>query len=591
MPLQDAVDNSLLGLSVAFAHRSISSHHKLLCAAALACKAWNVAVQQCRACNTVITINTTAPLPWFCSFARWLPKHAPLVKSITSNDSNSCCVEYEVYGLDWQSHLEAAQQILQQALQLAAAPALVAARLSAAAVAGHSAAPPAPQQQLQGLQLVSFDSDWLVAPAVLAALPAHSLTSLNLDLDFTAAKTPVGLGVNGMAVAAALARLSSLQHLCLGSGLGFVISRDVTAACCASIAQLSQLRSLSLHGFWQHAEEPLQQLLSQPLQLQELKLELMLVRKWQSALDMTALSRLTMFSSSSWLSSGFVFPAQLQELSVWRCSSASTFAAAVAPLQQLTWLQLDATFKDVQALAQLSELEALQDLSLSYEVDQDAAITAAVTAAAWPQLSALRSPSVDFERPISSRQMAALLAGLAAATSLEHLTLSRFKVYEDGHEDEDLDWDELDAVTLPAAICGSLTGLTRLRHLSLFNSFLVLDDALALTALTGLTGLNLQGVHAGVTDVVATALACSLRQLRDLNLSACQLGDAVCLAAIGQLTQLTKLTLWAVEGVTERGLSLLTNLSCLQQLEVKTGDELTAEALDRFWAGLRSTQQ
>jgi hypothetical protein len=190
--------------------------------------------------------------------------------------------------------------------------------------------------------------------------------------------------------------------------------------------------------------------------------------------------------------------------------------------------------------------------------------------------------------------MAALLAGLAAATSLEHLTLSRFKVCEYGPEDDEaldedevFEWDEL--ATSPAAICASLTGLTRLSHLSLFNSFLVLDDALALTALTGLTGLNLQGVHAGVTDVVATALACSLWQLQDLNLSASQLGDAVCLAVIGQLTQLSKLTLWAVEGVTERGLSLLTNLSCLQQLEVKTGDELTAEALDRFWAALQST--
>jgi hypothetical protein len=73
--------------------------------------------------------------------------------------------------------------------------------------------------------------------------------------------------------------------------------------------------------------------------------------------------------------------------------------AAVAPLQQLTWLQLDVQFKDVQALAQLSELEALQDLSLSYEDGENTAITAAVTAAAWPQLSALRSLTVDCERP------------------------------------------------------------------------------------------------------------------------------------------------------------------------------------------------
>jgi hypothetical protein len=62
----------------------------------------------------------------------------------------------------------------------------------------------------------------------------------------------------------------------------------------------------------------------------------------------------------------------------------------------------------------------------------------------------------------------------------------------------------------------------------------------------------------------------------------------VCLAAIGQLAQLSSLDVRSVGGgVTERGLSLLTNLSSLQTLEVDTDDELTAEALDRFWAALR----
>jgi hypothetical protein len=365
--------------------------------------------------------------------------------------------------------MQAAQQILQQALQLAAAPASAAMGPAAVAVAYTAAAQP--PQQLQGLQLASFYSDWLVAPAVLAALPAHSLTCLSLDVQFAAAgpsvPAPAGLAVNGMAVAAALARLSSLQHLCLGSGNGTVISRDVTAACCASIAQLSQLRSLYLYGLWQHAEEPLQQLLLQPLQLQELRLELMLTLNWQGpALDVAALTQLTMFTSGSWLPPGIMFPTQLQELRVWKCSSAGTFAAAVAPLQQLTWLELDVQFQDVQVLAQLSELEALQHLSLSYEDHTDSAITAAVTATAWPQLSALRSLSIDCERPLSNQQMAALLAGVSAATSLEHLELRRFKVWEDGAEDEDLDWDDPDAMTAPVAICGSLTGLTRLSHLS-----------------------------------------------------------------------------------------------------------------------------
>jgi hypothetical protein len=80
MPLQAAADQSLLALSVALAHPAISADPSLLCAVAHACKAWRHAVQQCSTCNTVIVINSDATLPWLCSFARWLPQHARLVK-------------------------------------------------------------------------------------------------------------------------------------------------------------------------------------------------------------------------------------------------------------------------------------------------------------------------------------------------------------------------------------------------------------------------------------------------------------------------------------------------------------------------------
>jgi hypothetical protein len=192
-------------------------------------------VQQCSACNISVTIKPTASLPWLCSFARWLPKHAPLVKKIITYDRGTCLQQVRQHGLDWQSHMEAARQILQQALQLAAAPAPAATTLPIAAAVGSTPIPQQQQQQQQqGLRLASFDSDWLVAPAVLAALPAHSLTSLNLDLKYAAAElhmasVPAGLAVAGTAVAEALARLSSLQHLSLGTHCG--VSRDVSAAC------------------------------------------------------------------------------------------------------------------------------------------------------------------------------------------------------------------------------------------------------------------------------------------------------------------------------------------------------------------------
>jgi hypothetical protein len=112
-------------------------------------------------------------------------------------------------------------------------------------------------------------------------------------------------------------------------------------------------------------------------------------------------------------------------------------------------------------------------------------------------------------------------------------------------------------------------------------------DARALTALTGLTRLVLRGLGSGVGDVAATALACSLRQLRHLDLHSCDLGGMVCLAAIGQLTQLTALHLFGNEGVTREGLMLLTGLKRLQQLGVCRNEEVTDAAVEEFWAAVR----
>ena len=82
------------------------------------------------------------------------------------------------------------------------------------------------------------------------------------------------------------------------------------------------------------------------------------------------------------------------------------------------------------------------------------------------------------------------------------------------------------------------------------SSRLVPGDALALSALTGLTRLVLAGVGDGVGDVAAAAVAHSCRQLRQLDLSECSMGSAACLAEIGRLTQLTQLQLQSNVGVT-----------------------------------------
>jgi hypothetical protein len=112
---------------------------------------------------------------------------------------------------------------------------------------------------------------------------------------------------------------------------------------------------------------------------------------------------------------------------------------------------------------------------------------------------------------------------------------------------------------------------------------LVPGDAQALSTLTGLTHLVLDGLHQGADDVATTALACSLKQLRHLDLRGCRLGSMSCLAAIGQLRQLTELHLDGNE-LTKRGLMLLTGLSRLQQLGVSCSKEVTPGVLGRFWA-------
>jgi hypothetical protein len=130
---------------------------------------------------------------------------------------------------------------------------------------------------------------------------------------------------------------------------------------------------------------------------------------------------------------------------------------------------------------------------------------------------------------------------------------------------------------------------------------LLRGDALALTALTRLTRLDLSSARHGVGTAVATALACSLQQLQVLDLSYCslQLGSAeglACLEAIGRLKQLTWLSLSGNEGLTQHGLMQLTGLSRLEHVACDDHHynldvaQMTDEALTAFWAALHALQ-
>jgi hypothetical protein len=160
----------------------------------------------------VVTLKPAATLLQLCSFMQWLVKHAPLVKSITA--IYSCWTsQFTVHGLPWEQYVAAAQQLLQQALQLAASQAATIPAAAARILASSTSQQQQQQQQQRrphGLRLSSFTSNCLVTPDTLAALPAHSLTHLDVELVHSKA-------LDGAVMAAALAQLSSLQHLSLSN--------------------------------------------------------------------------------------------------------------------------------------------------------------------------------------------------------------------------------------------------------------------------------------------------------------------------------------------------------------------------------------
>jgi hypothetical protein len=278
------------------------------------------------------------------------------------------------------------------------------------------------------------------------------------------------------------------------------------------------------------------------------------------------------------LQEGLTLPAQLQELQLDLQQWQLHLLSAVMPLQQLQRLRLHQGFLDQQPLLQLAQLPALQHLALQYSET----VVVRHSVASWAKLPQLRELHISYECILDSvlwpEDMAGILDAIAACSNLTKLLLAAWQ--HSGIDDD----DERYAV----AACGKLAAVKTLKDLCLDeSSLLTAGDARALTALTGLTRLVLGGLGDGVGDVAATALACSLRQLRHLDLQSCELGDMVCLAGIGQLTQLTALQLEGNDGLTREGLMLLTGLTSLQELGVSDIEGVTDADVEEYWAALR----
>jgi hypothetical protein len=179
---------------------------------------------------------------------------------------------------------------------------------------------------------------------------------------------------------------------------------------------------------------------------------------------------------------------------------------------------------------------------------------------------------------LSKQEWQTIIEGVAASTNLTSLQLEAGWWDTEGEDAEDYYGE-------PVAVCAKLAGLQKLKHLGFEDgSTLAPGDALALTALTGLTSLVLARVGSGVGDEAAAAIAGSCTQLCHLDLRDC---DLECLTNIRNLTQLTQLQLRGNAALTQQELMLLTRLTQLQQLGFDRTADIADGVMDSFWAAVR----
>jgi hypothetical protein len=544
-------------------------------------------VQQCAAHNVAVELNTLARRSHLQGFSQWLRKHACFVSSIKADVPNwKFLTRAGVFeSLDpeqWRSHFQVMEEMLLQALQLAAEPANTDVLPSSAAAAA------VPEQQ--GLQFSSF-STGLPGADLLAALPAHSLTKLELNYADNSA-------VDCSALSAALARLSNLRQLSITADH----DNQLSGSCLSDVQQLSCLTSFKLACEWSEFHKHLQTILDAP-QLQQLQqLDLIdLGFPVFGGLVLSRLMQLTELGVDELVSMGdhIQLPLQLQRLQLGPCDGPSSYTK-ILQLKQLQHLSLQVSDDSSDQLLQVGQLPALEHLALLYHEPEVAAAAAPV----WPRLKQLRVLQLDLDDDsISSRQLAVMLDGVAACSGVTKLMVkfsspdstSSSSSSSSEEEDEDASSDVGDGNGSVAAAEGggssggsaqhrsldvfaTAAGLPGLRDLCIntYGDSIVPGDALALTALTGLTRLVLERCNASVGDLEATAIAYSCKQLRHLGLQRCALGSMACLAVVVDLQHLQELRLEGSGRVTVRGLNLLTQLQDLQQLRVALNDEVTA---------------
>lgn len=179
----------------------------------------------------------------------------------------------------------------------------------------------------------------------------------------------------------------------------------------------------------------------------------------------------------------------------------------------------------------LQQLTTLQSLDLEYGDVAQAAGDAHLWAT-LPRLAALRI--IDEEAMLWSLEGAALeqqiiMSRLPARTGLTRLELTLIRRSVDSR----------------VQVCCKLSGLTRLKqlHLECASNPPPASDCASLVSLRGLTSLTLRSLGEAVDVTAAVALACSMPQLRDLDLTKGGIHSDAPMPALAQLRHLTRLVL------------------------------------------------
>jgi hypothetical protein len=304
-------------------------------------------------------------------------------------------------------------------------------------------------------------------------------------------------------------------------------------------------------------------------------------------LDIKHLTTLEELCSCWWswpgqLPEGSALPTQLKQLQLAHCSARDL--AAVMPLLHLQRLNVVVDTDTAGEVARLAQLPALPHLALRYQTLRLAVATAHV----WRQLPHLHELRVeddgdDYDSG-TVQQMQSVLAGIAAATGLTYLHLSTASLTSPQMSF---------GIMADIVVCPRLAGLSRFKKLYMRSLMRASNphDLRALTAITGLTHLDLACSRNLVATDSATALARSLTRLRHLDVGDCQvdLGSSHLILALGQLTQLTRLdvTGWGDNKLSVGGLMQLTGLRHLEDLRVPRSAEITEEVLRVFWEKVR----